>query len=54
MLVKLGGQIEFSLADLTAFTQFYQGYRFAYNRNNESITLTSKLRPDEFPAPERP
>ncbi len=52
LLMKLGGQISFSAADLTQFTQDYAGYRFAYDTRNESITLTSKLRTSEFPAPD--
>jgi len=52
LLLQLGGQIEFNLADLASLSHTYAGYRFAFEPVTQSITLTLKVRSDEYPAPE--
>lgn len=52
LLMKLGGQISFSLVDLTQLSNDYVGTRIAYDPNLEALTLTLKTRPDAFPPPE--
>ena len=53
-LMKLGGQVQFSLKDLEDISKTYAGSRFAYNPVTESLTATLLLRPEEYPAPELP
>lgn len=49
MLMKLGGQITLSMLDLAQLSQDYVGFRAAFDLNEQSLTLTLKTRPEEFP-----
>lgn len=51
MLMKLGGQITLSMLDLAQLSQDYAGFRSAFDLHDESLTLTLKTRPEEFPEP---
>ncbi len=54
MLMKLGGQVVLSRADLSALSRDYSGYTLMYSADDESFTLVLKTRPEEFPPPEPP
>ena len=51
-LMKLGGQVKFSLKDLEDISKTYERSRFVYEPAEESLTVTLMTRPDEFPPPE--
>lgn len=52
LLMKLGGQLEITAADLKMLAHDYSGYRITYSAKKEAWTLTLKVRTDEYPEPE--
>ena len=51
-LMKLGGQVSVSKADLLLLVKDYAGYVVSYNVDKAMLTVTMKVRPDEYPAPD--
>lgn len=52
LLMKLGGQMSLSKADLDYVGHDYAGFRLEYDATRESWTLKLETRPDENPRPE--
>ena len=47
LLLRLGGQYQFTLADLEQVSKEYSGTRIAFCPQTEEMTLTLKIRPGE-------
>lgn len=54
LLMKLGGQITFNMLDLAQLSKDYLGFRAIFDVEKETLTLTMKTRPEEYPEFEPP